>query len=119
MNRRKILGMLPAAVTAPLAAETIDIGEIRGDGERYPVCMPVAINHQRKCYSKWSYDTLIDAYYKHRQSEFFKELASGSGTSSGVTVTISSSGLALYNVYIRHDFADDCLNGEMPGVWWE
>lgn len=142
MNRRKLFGILAAAPAAAVAANTDNPNTVR---IKLPPLVPgqkmVFRNYDAtplefpkpKCYSVWDYYDIRSAFEK----KYLKDKYSAN-CSSDVNSNICGAydAVCTYNYktgtadVARHTpptqqseisqaFADACLNGEVPGVWWE
>lgn len=138
MNRRKLFGILAAAPAAAVAANADNPNTVR---IKLPPLVPgqkmVFRNYEAtplefpkpKCYSVWNYDSLMvgfmDEYRRKkynletgtkvfRDACFERDFAYNDNIPGGVKLPGFTSVQEL-----RQAFADACLNGEVPGVWWE
>jgi len=115
MNRRKIFGIL----AAPVAAASIPVkSEVKSD---------------LKPYSAFDYGDIHYIWYKeymrkacgHSVSDLYAcRGVTGLGSGDVVHIFVLPGGGGFSEVSMRAEdlrqaFADACLNGEVPGVWWE
>ena len=134
MNRRKLFGILAAAPVAanakftdkPLSTATVN-NELAGwNGFRIALSKPYSYWDYNDLYRSFEHrylknkhnlkcDDLVCSFNGHHndlvwdRATYFDKLALGT-VDTGVATRMSE---------IRQAFADACLNGEIPGVWWE
>jgi hypothetical protein len=148
MNRRKLFGILAAAPAAAIAANADNPNTVRiklpplvpGQKMVFRNYEATSLEFPKpKCYSVWDYRTISRAfesqYLRNKHNCKCSDIVVGGFTPSeyvqrqndtlyidGGLSAVSDmvdTGIITSRKEVEQAFAEACLNGEVPGVWWE